>query len=126
MSSDTYQEEDKKGKDEEKEEDDDEYYDSLDLKISSKFKLLPDSVDIILPLYNSNSLLLCNGTLYECNFKGEKYSKHPSNLSGVHQIALIESADDVLLLMEDRKEIKRISNKRLVTTFVRTDNVEQW
>lgn len=96
------------------------------MKISSKFKLLPDSIDIILPLYNSNSLLLCNGTLYECNFKGEKYSKHPSNLSGVHQIALIESADDVLLLMEDRKEIKRISNKRLVTTFVRTDNVEQW
>lgn len=115
-----------KNEEEEKEEDDkDEYYDSLDLKISSTLKLLPHSIDHVLPLYNSKIFLLCKGTMYECDLKIEKYSKYRSKLSRVYQIALIESSGDVLLLMEDRKEIKRISNGSLVDTYVRMDDVEE-
>lgn len=106
MSSDTYQEEEAKEEEDKEEDDKDEYYDSLDLKIWSNFKLLPDSIDYVLPLCNSKILFfVCKGTTYECDLKIGKYSKYRSKLSGVHQIALIESSGDVLLLMEDRIEI---------------------
>lgn len=41
------------------------------------------------------------------------------------QITLIPSCGDVLILMKGGKSIKRISNGKLVTTYVKTDNVKE-
>lgn len=51
MSSDTYHEEIGENKEEEKHDDDDDdiFYDSLDLKMSIKFKFCSDSVENIVP-----------------------------------------------------------------------------
>lgn len=65
MSSDTYHEENGEGE----EHGEDIFYDSLDLKMSMKFKFRSDSVVNIAPLQNSNTLFLINKTVYDCDVK---------------------------------------------------------
>lgn len=59
LSSDTHQEEEEEEKEEEEE-----FYDSLDTKMSLKFKLCQDAIDQIVPLQNSKTLLLIKGMVY--------------------------------------------------------------
>lgn len=124
MSSDTYHEEE--GENGEEEEHDDEiFYDSLDLKMSMKFQFHSDSVTNIVPLENSKTLFLMNETVYICDVKKRGLNPHLI-LSNVLQITLIPSCGDVLLLMKNEKCIKRISNGKLVTTYAKTNNVNEF
>lgn len=119
----TYQEE---GENEEGEEhiDDDLFYDSLDLKMSMKFKFRSDSVINIVPLENSNTFVLKKETVYDCNVK-KKGLNHQIIFSNVLQITLIPSCGDVLLPMKNGNCIKRISNGKLLTTYAKTINVSE-
>lgn len=120
MSSDTYQEEGENVNWEEH--DDDIFYDSLDLKMVMKFKFRSDSVVNIVPLEISKTLFLIKETVFVCDVK--KRGLNPQLiLSNVLQICLIPCCGDVLLLMKDRKCIKRISSGKLVTTYAKTNNV---
>lgn len=67
MSSDTYQEEEGENEEGEEHIDDDIFYESLDLKMSMKFKFRSDSVINIVPLENSNTFVLKKETVYDCN-----------------------------------------------------------
>lgn len=104
MSSDTYQEEEGANKEDEEhddDDDDDEFYDSLDLKMSMKFKFRSDSVINIVPLENSITFVLIKETIYDCDVK--KGALNPQTiLSNVLQMTLIPSCCDVLLLMKNR------------------------
>ncbi|XP_065928448.1 uncharacterized protein [Magallana gigas] len=104
---------------EEGEEEEDEFHDSLDLKVSMKFTFASHSIDNIVPLQNSKTILLSKGTVYDCDLKNGDL-KHRSVLTDVQQIVLIRSCDDVLSLMKDGKCIKRISSGGLLTTYVST------
>lgn len=122
MSSDTYQEEEGTNKEYEEHDDDDKFYDSLDLKMSMKFKFHSDSVINIVPLENSKTFVLINETVYDCN--AIKRGLNPQTiLSNVLQITLLPSCGGVLVLMTNGKCIKRISNGKLVTTCARTMKV---
>lgn len=111
---------------EEREEDgeehnDDIFYDSLDLKMSMKFKFCSDSIVNIVPLGNSKALILIKETVYDCNV--QKRGVNPQLiLSNVLQITLIPSCGDVLFLMKDRKCINRIATGKLQTTYTKTNN----
>lgn len=98
MSSDTYHGEE--GENEKGEEHyDDIFYDSLDLKMSMKFKFCSDSVVNIVPLENSKTLFLMKETVYDCGVKNTGL-KPQLILSNVLQISLIPSCGDVLSLMK--------------------------
>lgn len=124
MSSDTYHEEEGENGDEE-EHGDEIFYDSLDLKMSMKFQFRSDSVANIVPLENSKTPFLMNETVYICDVKKKGLNAHLI-LSNVLQITLIPSCGDVLLLMNDEKCIKRISNGKLVTTYAATNNANEF
>lgn len=75
--------------------------DSLDTKMSMKFKFCQDAIDQIVPLQSSKTVLLIKGTVYEFDKKKGELN-HRSNLSRVQQITLIPSTGDVLSLREPK------------------------
>lgn len=121
-SSDIYHKEEREeGEEDGEEHNDDIFYDSLDLKMSMKFKFCLHSIVNIVPLGNSKTLILIDETVYDCDVK--KRGVNPQLiLSNVLQITLIPSCGDVLLLMTDRKCIKRIASGKLQTTYAKTND----
>lgn len=128
MSSDTYHEEEGEKEGEEEHDDDDDnddaFYDSLDLKMSMKFKFCSDSVENIVPLGDSKTLMLIQGKVYDCDVKTRDLNNQVI-LSNVLQISLIPSCGDVLSIMKDQKQIKRITKGKLVTTYAKSINANE-
>lgn len=125
MSSDTYHEEEgEKEGEEEHDDDDDAFYDSLDLKMSMIFKFCSDSVENIVPLGDSKTLMLIQGKVCDCDVKTRDLHNQVI-LSNVLQISLIPSCGDVLSIMRDQKQIKRITKGKLVTTYAKSNNANE-
>lgn len=127
MSSDTYHDEEgeKEGEEEHDDDDDDDaFYDSLDLKMSMIFKFCSDSVENIVPLGDSKTLMLIQGKVYDCDVKTRDLHNQVI-LPNVLQISLIPSCGDVLSIMRDQKQIKRITKGKLVTTYAKSNNANE-
>jgi hypothetical protein len=101
------------GEDEDGEE---EFYDCEDLRRS---KFLTKPIDGIIPLPNLYAFLLSSKTVYLCNLNKGDFDAR-AILSSVHQIAHIPASGDVLCVMVGFSEIKRISNRKIITRFVHT------
>lgn len=98
-------------------EEEEEFYETSDFKMLLKFRSY--SIDNIVPLQNSEILLLSNGTVFNADVKKDE-PYHQNILTDGHQIALIQSSGDVLSWKKSRKAILRISRGSVFTTFIST------
>lgn len=78
------------------------------------FTFASDSIDNVVPLQHSKTILLSKRIVYGCEIKKNGDLKHRSILTAVHQIVLIPSCRDVLAMLKDRKCINHISSGSLV------------
>lgn len=108
LSSDVYQCEEKE-----------EFYDSLDLKIMD-FKFASGHINNIIPLRNSQILLLLKEKIAFYDFDLKKGHRLKDISSGVHQIVLIPSCGEVLSLMNSLQCILRITKGGLITKYIST------
>lgn len=67
------------------------------------FTFASDSIDNVVPLQHSKTILLSKRIVYGCEIKKNGDLKHRSILTAEHQIVLISSCRDVLAMLKDRK-----------------------
>ncbi|XP_062613656.1 uncharacterized protein LOC134275389 [Saccostrea cucullata] len=85
------------------------------------------SIQGIIPIDSTSVVLQISNTVCRCNIEGEKFCKS-TILECVHQIAHIPASGDILAIMEDQKEIRRISTlkSKVITKFINTDQTKDY
>ncbi|XP_061169158.1 uncharacterized protein LOC133178480 [Saccostrea echinata] len=105
-------------------EDEEEFHDCLELPRT--YQAGKASIQGIIPIDSINVVLQSSNTVYLCNFEGEKFSMS-TILECVHQIAHIPATGDILAIMEDQKQIRRITfNRNVITKFIYTDQTNDY